>query len=129
MIKPNLAEAESVLNKRLNSLQAIVKATKYFHQKGISIVAITMGSKGAVVSNDRDIIFAKPPRIKRKNPVGCGDAFIAGFLYAYSNSIRFATSVKSAVACGAANAISITPGSISRRQLQKTLSRVRLERL
>ena len=129
MIKPNLGEAESALNTRLQSLSSIIKAIKSFHQKRIPIVAITMGSKGAVVSNGQDIVLARPPKIKRKNPVGCGDAFIAGFLYAYSNSIRFATAVKSAVACGAANAISITPGLISRKQLQKTLPRVSLKNL
>ncbi len=129
MIKPNLHEAEYALNRRIRSLSAVKKAIKDFQRMGISIVAITMGSKGAVVSDSQDIILAKPPKIKRKNPVGCGDAFIAGFLYAYSNSIRFSTAVKSAVACGAVNAVSITPGLISKKQLQKSLPKVTLSRL
>ena len=127
MIKPNLQEAEHVIRKKIKSFSDIKKALKHFHNLGIQIVAITMGSQGAVVSDKKEIILARPPKVVRKNPVGCGDAFLAGFVLSLVCKKSLREAVKLGVGCGAANAISINPGFIEKKDLGRLIKKVRLK--
>jgi len=129
MIKPNLVEAEDLAGKKLNTLSKIKKFIFCWHKKGIPIIALTLGSKGAIVSNQSEMIFSQPPHIKRKNPVGCGDAFIAGFISAYLKNKSFSECVRLATSCGAANALSINPGFINVTTLKKISAKVKLRSL
>jgi tagatose 6-phosphate kinase len=129
MIKPNLKEAEQVIGKKLNSLLKIKEAAYRFHKYGIKIVAITMGSRGAIVSNESQMLLAIPPKVKRKNPVGCGDAFIAGFIASLAHNKSLAECVRMAVACGAANALSINPGFIKQRTVKEIFKKIKLRNI
>lgn len=127
MIKPNVKEAEQAVGKKLSSLSKIKKAAKELHGYGIKIVAITMGSKGAVVFDGNQMVFAVPPRLKRISPVGCGDAFIAGFIASLINKKSFSHCVKMAVACGAANVLHVNPGFIRSSDLKKVLKQTEVK--
>ncbi|UCG35784.1 MAG: 1-phosphofructokinase family hexose kinase [Candidatus Omnitrophota bacterium] len=129
MVKPNLQEAEHVVRKKLKSFSDIKKALRHFHNLGIEVVAITMGSKGAVVSDKNEVIFARPPEITRKNPVGCGDAFLAGFVLSVVRKKSLKESLTLGVACGAANAASISPGFIKRESLGGIIKKIQLKRI
>ena len=126
MIKPNLHEAEQVLGRELSSLTKIKAAVSQFHQQGVEVVAITLGSRGALVSCGKEMIMVTPPRLVRKSPVGCGDAFIGGFIAEYARKRHFAECVRMAVACGAANVRSINPGFIKPQTLQRIFKQVKL---
>lgn len=46
---------------------------------GIKNLVVTLGPKGAVASDGKEIIFCNPPRVKVKDTTGAGDAFAAAF--------------------------------------------------
>ncbi|MGB9893588.1 MAG: PfkB family carbohydrate kinase [Candidatus Saccharicenans sp.] len=50
------------------------------------------------------IIYAKPPKINFKSSIGCGDAFLAGFLYKFKRGKSYEECLKFAVATGTAKA-------------------------
>ncbi|MBU1122711.1 MAG: 1-phosphofructokinase family hexose kinase [Candidatus Omnitrophota bacterium] len=129
MIKPNLYESEQIIEQKLSNLSGIKKAAYKFYKQGIKITAITMGSKGAVVFNGKEMLLAVPPKIKRKSPVGCGDAFIAGFISSFINGKSFSDSSKIAVSCGAANALSINPGFIKLSIVKKIFGQVKIKNI
>ncbi len=126
MIKPNLEEVEQILGKKTNSASKIKEAAFHFYKTGIEITAITMGSRGAVVFDGNEMLEALPPKLKRKNPVGCGDAFIGGFVASYIDKKDFTECVRMAVSCGAANALSINPGSIKSGAIKKIYRQVKI---
>ncbi len=72
------------------------------------------------------VIHATPPKIKRKSPVGCGDAFIAGFIGSYIYGKQLSDCISIAVACGAANAASVDPGDINRKKQREFLKMVKI---
>jgi 1-phosphofructokinase family hexose kinase len=129
MIKPNLAESEQVLGQSLSSLSKIKQAAKSFYNRGIKIVAITMGSKGVVAFDGKQMLLASPPKVERKSPVGCGDAFIGGFISSYIGKRSFSNSIKMAVACGAANVLSLNPGFISLPTVKKIFKQINLKEI
>ncbi|MFH1767627.1 MAG: 1-phosphofructokinase family hexose kinase [Candidatus Omnitrophota bacterium] len=129
MIKPNLKESEQLLGRNLNSLTELKKALRYFTKCGITIAAITLGSKGAIVADGKQILQALPPKVRRKSPVGCGDAFIAGFIAAYLRNNPFSHCLKQAVACGTANVLSLNPGFIKPGTLKSIIRQVKIKEI
>ncbi|MCK4918010.1 MAG: 1-phosphofructokinase family hexose kinase [Candidatus Omnitrophica bacterium] len=129
IIKPNLKEAEQIIGKKLNSLQKKLEAIYYFHNLGVKIVILTIGSKGALASNGNKIIFAIPPKIIRKSPVGCGDSFIAGFIAYHKNNKSFEDCVKMGISCGTANALNIYPGIIKLSDIKKIFSQIKIKNI
>ncbi len=130
MIKPNIGEATRLLGERPStSPNALHTAVKHLHDLGVQIVAITLGAQGAVVSNGREILRARPPDIDVKSPVGSGDSFVGGFFHAWSRQQSFAECVRLAVACGTANATTVDPGDIQEALVQRLLPRVRVDEL
>lgn len=129
ILKPNLEELEEVIGRKLNSIAKIKEAIQTLHHKGTEIVIITMGEKGAVASNGKEILKTVLPKIKCINNVGSGDSFIGGFVYSYSKGKSFSESLKLAAACGSANALSINPGFCKKKDINKLLKKIKIERV
>lgn len=114
LIKPNLEEAGEIVRCRINSPARIKKAVRYFNGRGVRVVLLSLGERGAVVSDGGNIWHARPPRVRAFcNDVGCGDALLAGFVQAYCAGRKFLPeALRQAVACGTASALNPTPGLI-----------------
>jgi sugar/nucleoside kinase (ribokinase family) len=72
--------------KAMTKEKAPAKMAKKFHDSGSDLVAITMGKKGVLVSNESEMIRAGAEDIEVTDPTGCGDSFIGGFLGEYLKS-------------------------------------------
>jgi fructose-1-phosphate kinase PfkB-like protein len=129
MIKPNIEEAEEALTMSVRSVNEIKEATARLYSKGISMIAVTCGSRGAYVYNGQTLLYVKPPRLQRKNPVGCGDSFIAGFLTAHIKQRSFMACSAYAVACGSANAMSIDPGDVQKKTINSIYKRIQIKQI
>ena len=129
MIKPNLEEAQSILKKQLKTIHQGKNAAQYFLKLGIKVVIISLGEKGAAGADENGCWFAQAPKIKAQNTVGCGDAMMAGFLYDYEKGQTIAACLKTAVAAGAANCLSLQPGNVTREQIMNLRKKVQLRSL
>lgn len=112
-IKPNLEEFEKLVNKRLFSIDEIILEGKKLINTGINIIAITLGSKGAVLITKNQTYIAKIPVFKVLNTVGCGDAFVGGFAVGLQNNSSLEEVFKLAIACSLSNALLPGTGDIS----------------
>ena len=97
--------------------------------KGIQYVIISLGRDGAVGSDGKGLWSAKPPAKKAINPVGSGDALVAGFLYAQLKGYSFARSLQTGVAVGTANSLSVNPGYFTKSQARQLIKKVRIKKL
>jgi 1-phosphofructokinase family hexose kinase len=118
IVKPNIGEARYIYGKRLTSINRIKDALRCFRAKGAGIVLLTMGPEGAAACDGKDQVFTRPPRQKAKNDVGCGDAFLAGFVAYRLKGKDLAGSVRAASAAGAANAAGLVPGSFNKKDFR-----------
>jgi len=118
IVKPNIKEARYICGKG---------APECLRAKGARTVLLTMGAAGAVATDGRNTINARPPRIRAVNDVGCGDAFLAGFVAYRLKGKDFKESVRAATAAGAANAAAkaacIVPGSFKKKDFLEMLRR------
>lgn len=101
-IKPNLEELQELAQKRLTTLKEVVAVARELVVSGISVVAVTMGSKGMVVAHEDDIFVVTVPEVEVISPVGAGDAVVAGFLHGFYHQHVFTEMVRFAAACGVA---------------------------
>ena len=71
-----------------------IDAAKAFLAAGAQLVVIKRGKEGALAITEKEIFQAKTFDIKASVTVGAGDAFNAGFLYAFTNRNSLQQSLK-----------------------------------
>ncbi len=118
IVKPNIKEARYICGKA---------PLECLRDKGARTVLLTMGKAGAAATDGRDTAIARPPKVRAVNDVGCGDAFLAGFIAYRLKGKDFKESVRAATAAGAANAAAkaacVVPGSFKRQDFLEILRR------
>ena len=103
LIKPNIGELAKLLNiPRLEKDEVPAAARTIIEDGYATIIAVSMGEKGAwLVSNDKDF-FCAPPPVKKQSTVGAGDSMVAGMLYMLQQHASLENTLKFGVACGTA---------------------------
>lgn len=104
LIKPNLTEAILMSGKKADNLQQSIDMIPFIHNIGPQNVVISAGEEGALLSNGAEIWIGKPPVILERNPVGAGDAMLAGIVYSLTCSQPLPQAFKFGLACGSAAA-------------------------
>jgi tagatose 6-phosphate kinase len=82
---------------------------------------ISDGAKSIYVSESpgaRASTFS-PPRVQTKNPIGSGDAMMAGIAVGLVRGQPILEAVRFGAACGAANAMTAEPGFVRMRDVQR----------
>jgi len=104
IIKANLWEIERATGREIKNFPSLKNCILKLIEKGIKMVIITFGEKGAILFTSNKFFYCKVPKVKLRSSVGCGDAFLAGFLYKYSENNSLSDCLKFACACGTAKA-------------------------
>ena len=104
LIKPNAEEAGRLIGRQIDSLQEAIDALEELHGSGATRVAVSLGKAGAVYSDGMHSWWAIPPQITERNPIGAGDAMLAGLVMALVRNYDGADVLRWGVACGAAAA-------------------------
>ncbi|MBX3118500.1 MAG: 1-phosphofructokinase [Fimbriimonadaceae bacterium] len=103
-IKPNAHEAERLLGRPMDSVEACVDGAKELHGRGIDFVVISRGADGAVLACSEGVFVAESPKVKAVSTIGSGDSLVAGFLWGLESGKSVEEAFRWGVACGAATA-------------------------
>ncbi len=128
-IKPNTDEVSQLLGHKPTSLEEIIDSAQELHDKGISKVAITLGSQGAILASDSGVFQAIPPRIECINPVGSGDTFTGVFAACTARSMSDEDCLRHAIACASANCLSEQTGVFDMDDAHELLDKTQISRL
>jgi 1-phosphofructokinase family hexose kinase len=104
LVKPNAIEAGELIGNQINSIHDALNALNNIHLIGATQEAISLGKAGAVYSDGSHTWWAEPPSIEERNPIGAGDAMLAGLVWALHKDLGGSEVLKWGVACGAAAA-------------------------
>lgn len=105
VITPNESEAELLTGIRLTNLESTQEAAEVLHSKGVKNVVITLGAKGAYLSNDTVKKLIAAPLVTAIDTTAAGDCFNGALAVALSENMPLDAAV--AFACKAAS-ISVT---------------------
>lgn len=109
LIKPNHEELAEVVGHALPTLGDVRDAAKDLVAKGIEIVAVSLGSDGALLVTESDLVHARATISNPLSTVGAGDCMLAGLLHGLSSGLSHPEALATGVAWGAA-AVTL-PGS------------------
>ena len=129
MIKPNIDEIRMLTGKRCDDISEIIEAARAIHERGVKIVAVSLGADGSLAVGDDGIFRARVPKIDAVNTVGCGDSMIAGFALGLSKGLPLEEPLRLASAISAAAAMREETGFFVMEDMEKLLPQIEITRL
>jgi 6-phosphofructokinase 2 len=129
LIKPNVQEAEELLNRELPTEEAITKAALDIVDMGVEIAVISRGKDGIIAATKKEVLKAVSPPVKVRSAVGAGDCTIAGLALKLANREPLAEACRLAVAMGTAAVL--TPGTELARKayVENLLPQIKVEKI
>ncbi|HET6437082.1 MAG TPA: 1-phosphofructokinase [Anaeromyxobacter sp.] len=101
LVKPNAAEASELTGLLVRTFGEGEAAAGAIRRMGVGRVLISLGRQGALLSEQGRVLRATPPPIVERNPIGAGDALLAGLVWGLSRELPLPEAFRLAVACGA----------------------------
>lgn len=108
-IKPNEHELSGLVGRELSNTDEVLKAALEVLDRGIPLVLVSLGKKGALLVKKDLKLLATPPKVQAKNTVGAGDSFVAGFIHGWRERQDPGWALRNAVAAGTAT--TLMPGT------------------
>jgi 6-phosphofructokinase 2 len=127
LIKPNVEEAEGLLNRKLSTEEAIVKAALDLVEMDVEIVVVSRGKDGIIAATKSQVLKVVSPPVKVRSTVGAGDCTIAGLALKLANKEPLWEACRLAVAMGTAAVL--TPGTelAHRADVERLLPLIKVE--
>lgn len=129
MIKPNIDEIRMLTGKRCDQMEDIIEAAKAVHERGVEVVAVSLGADGSMVVCDEGVFRAIVPRIDAVNTVGCGDSMIAGFALGFEQGLGIEETLRKASAISAAAALREETGFFVKEDMERLYPQIRIEKI
>ena len=105
LITPNETEAEIISGIPVKDTDSAILAAQNLHARGVKVVIITLGSKGALLFTGEEAILIPSPKVEAIDTTAAGDIFNGAIAVAISEGLALEKAVE--FACKAA-AISVT---------------------
>ncbi len=128
-IKTNGIEAKCLTGIDVTDRASALRTIGALHQMGPEWVMLTLGAEGAILSDGKRIVSGKLPIKNLVNTTGCGDAFIAGAVYAYLSCATPENVLQCGLSCAAGcarSSLSVSPDS-SEASLRVGLEEIEME--
>jgi len=116
LVKINRAEVRAATGHR-DAKDGVRELTRL----GAERVVITNGARAAMAFEGEKISRVVPPQVSAVNPIGSGDAMLAGMVVAVARGQSLAEALQLGVVCGAANALTETSGVVRLTDVRRLL--------
>jgi 1-phosphofructokinase family hexose kinase len=128
LVKPNADEAQEITGYQIATDDDARAAAHAFLDRGCQLVALSLGADGLLLASRTAAVRARPPVLQARNPVGAGDALLAGIAWAMERGLPLEEQARWGVASGTAAAIRDGTGSASRQEIEAIYAQVQIGR-
>lgn len=130
LIKPNETELSDLVDEELStSTDDLKSALSHEMFDEIEWIVVSLGAEGAFVKYKDDFYRVAIPKIDVVNPVGSGDATIAGFAIGLQQNKSVEEVLKTGMTTGMLNTLESKTGSINKENFQKYYDQVQVEKI
>jgi tagatose 6-phosphate kinase len=129
LVKPNRAELAATVAGELKTESALISAMQELRRRGAERVVVTAGKEPTLAFDGQTAWKVCPPAIIPVNPIGSGDSFTAALAWRLAQGENLGEACRWGAAAGAANALTPMPGDLNRRDVERLVSEVKIERL
>lgn len=128
MLKPNKEEMEELVGRRLSRLEELVEVARSLRERHVKLVVVSGGKGEVLVVGEGEVLILAPPSVKSLNPVGAGDALVAGFAVGLLRGMNLEEMSSLGVAAGAASVEKGREGVLSLERIEELAKKVRCRR-
>jgi 1-phosphofructokinase family hexose kinase len=128
LIKPNENETERLLGRAIDTLEDAAQAARELHDRGIPVVVVSIGEKGAAVACAEGCWVAIPPTVRAISTIGSGDSMIAGVLSVLARDGAVEEAIRWGTAAGTATAMTDGSDIGTAEQIRELLPQVEVRR-
>jgi 1-phosphofructokinase family hexose kinase len=114
LIKPNEAEAAGLSERPMSTLSEMAEAAVNIARDYSTIVALSLGRRGAILADPRQVFHIQNPPVEAVSAVGSGDCMLAGLAYGLARGLPLPECGRIGVAAGTANSVVIGAGQFTR---------------
>jgi len=129
LVKPNRKELAATFGRDPSNENDLFESMRELARRGAERVVVTSGSASTVAFNGKEFWRIEPPPIRPLNPIGSGDAFTAGLTWRLLLGEELAEACRWASACGAANALSLSPGDLNFQDVERLAPEVKIRKI
>ncbi|QOV18738.1 ribokinase [Blautia liquoris] len=124
MVTPNEVEAEAVTGIKVTNFDSAKRAAKFFRNKGVIDIVITLGDRGVFVSTHGREEIIPAYKVNVVDTTGAGDAFNGGLItsLAEGKNLLEAARFANALAALSVQKMGTTPSMPSRKEIETFLS-------
>ncbi|GAA0591464.1 tagatose-6-phosphate kinase [Virgibacillus siamensis] len=126
LIKPNLDELADLVGEKPTDEKQICDALKQI-KGGVPWVVVTTGALGAFVKHEETLYRVGIPAVDAVNPVGSGDAVMAGFAAGLAQGLKGETFIKYGLAMGVLNAMEAQTGFVNPEKVSWCMEQIRVD--
>lgn len=124
MIKPNEYEMQRLMGKKFTSTEDYIPAARKLVRRGIKIVIVSLGRKGALFVNDKEVFHAAGLRVSEKSKVGAGDSLIGGVALGLMRKMTLREAAKLGIAASASAVMREAPRLCRRQDIARLIQKV-----
>lgn len=130
LIKPNTDELNSLLEREVTSdIKVLKEALADSLFDGVEAVVVSMGSEGAFAKIGNEYFRVSIPKINVVNPVGSGDATIAGLAMGLDQNLPWEEILKIAMTTGMLNTMEERTGHINMKFYEEYIQQVQVKKI
>lgn len=129
LIKPNETEIAELLSVEKADTRSLVEQLQHPLFDGIDWIVVSMGAEGAVARHHHTFYRVKIPKIAVVNPVGSGDATLAGLAGGIHDGCSDEEILKWGMTTGMLNALEEKTGQIDPQKVDQIFEQVIVERI
>ncbi|GJD88065.1 Tagatose-6-phosphate kinase [Methylobacterium hispanicum] len=126
-VKPNRHELEEWAGRPLPALGDVLDAARSLRDRGIALVAVSLGAEGALFLGEAGAVHARPPATAVASTVGAGDALVAGLVASLHEGLALPDTARRALAFAAAKLAREGAGLPPRPEVEAIAATVRVE--
>ena len=126
LIKPNLEELENTIGRQIGDKEDMLTACYELLNRGAKRVLLSLGKKGAVITDGTRNYYAKSINVAVNSTVGAGDGMVAAASLMLKQDAPLSEILRSSVAAGTATVMTVGQVSFTKEKYDEVLSTLRV---
>ena len=129
LVKPNLDELEHTLGRRIVDKTDMLTACYELLDRGAKRVLLSLGKKGAVITDGSKNYYSKTAYVPIHSTVGAGDGMVAAAAVQLAQGAPLEEILRAGVAAGTATVMTAGQSSFAKRSYDEVFARVKVKEL
>ena len=129
LVKPNIDELEDTIGKSIESKEDMLAGCRELIEQGAKRVLLSLGKKGAVITDGKESYFYKSLNVAVNSTVGAGDGMVAAAAVKLQQGAPLPAILRAGVAAGTATVMTVGQTSFTKEKYNELFSTLQVKQI